>query len=120
MSRARFATGRDGTRIYVRQREGPRATDLDPPPPRLTALLTDGIACDGFIWKYLWDVLARWVDVAHWHYRGHGRSGKPVDPNAIGVVDHAHDLDAVRRAIGDGPVVLFGHSMGCQVALEAF
>jgi pimeloyl-ACP methyl ester carboxylesterase len=28
------------------------------------------------------------------------------------------DLAAVRREIGGGPVVLFGHSMGCQVALE--
>ncbi len=26
----------------------------------------------------------------------------------------------MRRALGDGEVVLFGHSMGCQVALEAF
>src|SRR5262249_14266665 len=44
----------------------------------------------------------------------------PEDPGAIDVIEHAHDLDAVRRAIGDGPVVLCGHSMGCQVALEAF
>jgi pimeloyl-ACP methyl ester carboxylesterase len=112
MSHALFATGRDGTRIYVRRREGPG-------PSRPTAILTDGIACDGFIWKYLWDFLARIVPVAHWNYRGHGRSGKPEDPTAIGLVDHARDLDAVRHAIGDGPVVLFGHSMGCQVALEA-
>jgi pimeloyl-ACP methyl ester carboxylesterase len=113
MPPALFASGHDGTRIYVRRREGP---SLHAP----TALLTDGIACDGFIWKYLWDFLARIVPVAHWHYRGHGRSGKPEDPTAIELVDHARDLDAVRHAIGDGPVVLFGHSMGCQVALEAF
>lgn len=113
MPPALFASGHDGTRIYVRRREGP---SLHGP----TALLTDGIACDGFIWKYLWDFLARIIPVAHWHYRGHGRSGTPEDPTAIELVDHARDLDAVRRAIGDGPVVLFGHSMGCQVALEAF
>jgi pimeloyl-ACP methyl ester carboxylesterase len=112
MSHALFATGRDGTRIHVRTREGPA---LGP-----TAVLSDGIACDGFIWKYLWDDLARLVPVAHWNYRGHGRSGKPEDPSAIELVEHAHDLDAVRRAIGDGPVVFCGHSMGCQVALEAF
>src|SRR5262249_12515405 len=114
MSHALFATGRDGTRIYVRTRSGP--TGISHP----TAILADGIACDGFIWKYLWDDLARVVPVAHWNYRGHGRSGKPEDPGAIDLVEHAHDLDAVRRAIGDGPVVLGGHSMGCQVALEAF
>jgi pimeloyl-ACP methyl ester carboxylesterase len=106
-----FAAGRDGTRIYLRRRKGPSP---------VTAILSDGIACDGFIWKYLWDDLARILSVAHWNYRGHGRSAPPADPAAIELVEHAHDLDAVRRALGDGEVVLFGHSMGCQVALEAF
>jgi len=86
----------------------------------VTALLSDGIACDGFIWKYLWDVLAKWADVAHWNYRGHGRSGPPSDPERIELVDHAADLEAVRESIDDPPVVLFGHSMGCQVCLEAY
>jgi pimeloyl-ACP methyl ester carboxylesterase len=108
-----FTAGRDGTRIYVRQRVGEGGSPT-------TAILSDGVACDGFIWKYLWDDVARIVSVAHWHYRGHGRSAAPADPAAIELVDHAHDLDAVRRAVGDPPVVLFGHSMGCQVALEAF
>jgi pimeloyl-ACP methyl ester carboxylesterase len=121
VSHAQFAVGRDGTRLYVRQREGPPPGPGDlPARPRLTAVLSDGIACDGFIWKYLWDDLARLMPVAHWHYRGHGRSGKPEDPAAIGFEEHVHDLDAVRRVIGDPPVVLFGHSMGCQVALETF
>ncbi len=114
MSTAHFAAGRDGTRIYVRDREGPAGG------APVTAILSDGIACDGFIWKYLWDDLAHTVSVAHWNYRGHGRSALPVDPAAIDLVEHAHDLDAVRRSLGDGDVVLFGHSMGCQVALEAF
>jgi pimeloyl-ACP methyl ester carboxylesterase len=113
MSEALFTAGRDGTRIFVRRRPGPEGAAV-------TAILSDGIACDGFIWKYLWDDLARTVDVVHWNYRGHGRSAAPEDPTAIDLVDHAADLDAVRRAIGDGPVVLFGHSMGCQVVLEAF
>jgi pimeloyl-ACP methyl ester carboxylesterase len=112
MSTAHFAAGRDGTRIYVRDREGPAGG------APVTAILCDGIACDGFIWKYLWDDLARLVRVAHWNYRGHGRSAHPVDPAAVDVSDHASDLDAVRRALGDGDVVLFGHSMGCQVVLE--
>lgn len=58
--------------------------------------------------------------MTHWHYRGHGRSQRPADPTRIGIGAHAADLDAVRRAEGDPPVVLFGHSMGCQVALEAY
>jgi pimeloyl-ACP methyl ester carboxylesterase len=116
MVRERFAVGRDGTRIYVRSRE--RASPPEVEAERLTAVLCDGIACDGFIWKYLWDDLARLVDVAHWHYRGHGRSGLPADPAAVELVDHVRDLAAVRREVGGGPVVLLGHSMGCQVALE--
>ena len=114
MSTSLFAAGRDGTRIYVRHREGPATARP------VTAILCDGIACDGFIWKYLWDDLARVVGVAHWNYRGHGRSAHPVDPAAVELVEHARDLDAVRRAIGDGDVVLFGHSMGCQVVLEHY
>jgi pimeloyl-ACP methyl ester carboxylesterase len=106
-----FATGRDGTRIYLRRHKGPSP---------VTAVLCDGIACDGFIWKYLWDDLAQVVSVAHWHYRGHGRSAVPADPAAIELVDHARDLDAVRDALGDPEVVLVGHSMGCQVALEGY
>ncbi len=110
-TRESFATGRDGTRLYVRQRAGPR---------RLTALLCDGICCDGFIYKYLWDDLARTLSVAHWNYRGHGRSAQPADPEFVDVAAHASDLDAVRRQLGDPPVVLIGHSFGTQVALEAY
>jgi len=109
-----FVSARDGTRLFVRYRPHP----LDEARP--TAILCDGIACDGFIWKYLWDDLARHMNAVHWHYRGHGRSARPSDPAAIELVDHARDLDTVRRMVGAGPAVLFGHSMGCQVALEAF
>lgn len=86
----------------------------------MTALLCDGIACDGFIYKYLWDDLARVANVAHWNYRGHGRSADPFDADRISVTDHARDLTAVRDQLGDPPVVLTGHSFGTQVALEAF
>lgn len=102
--------GSDGTRLYV------RATGEDGP---ATVLLSDGIVCDGFIYRYLWDEVARWLPVAHWHYRGHGRSAPPADPTQIAVEHHARDLNAVRAALGDPPVVLVGHSFGTQVALEA-
>ncbi len=101
----------DGTLIYARRAAGPRLT---------TALFCDGIACDGFIWKYLFGALQRELSVAHFHYRGHGRSNSPHDPEQIDVKAHAADADAVRRALGDPPVVLVGHSFGTQVALEAY
>ncbi|MGC4092433.1 MAG: alpha/beta hydrolase [Polyangiaceae bacterium] len=106
-----FATGPDGTRLYVRRRVGSGNTVF---------LLCDGIVCDGYIYKYLWDDLTEFGGVAHWNYRGHGRSGLPSDPNCITVADHARDLDEVRRHLGDPPVVLVGHSFGTQVALEAY
>jgi len=109
-----FALGPDGTRLFVRSRVGEHA------PGAVHAVLCDGILCDGFIWRYLWDELAAVLPVVHWHYRGHGRSGAPVDPDRIDIAAHAQDLGCVRRHVGDPPVVLFGHSMGCQVALEAY
>lgn len=139
-----FAQANDGTRLYVRRRpaadlERPTTLDdaslasssvgdasnatagaLDVEQAGPVALFSDGILCDGFIWKYLWDSVARRMPIAHWHYRGHGRSANPVDPEAIDIAQHAADLGAVRRHIGDPDVVLFGHSMGCQVALEAY
>lgn len=105
------ASAPDRTGLYVRSRPGPIP---------LTAVLCDGLVCDGFIYKYLWDDLAARLSVAHWHYRGHGRSAQPVDPAQIDVVHHAADLDAVRRHLGDPPVILVGHSFGTQVALEAY
>jgi pimeloyl-ACP methyl ester carboxylesterase len=109
-----FCSARDATRLFVRYRPHPLAQD------RPTAILCDGIACDGFIWKYLWDDLSAYANVVHWHYRGHGRSARPADPSAVDLLDHARDLDVVRRAAKDPQVILFGHSMGCQVALEAY
>jgi pimeloyl-ACP methyl ester carboxylesterase len=112
-----FAHGADGTKLYFH-----RAPCSDPSddPGRPTAIFCDGLACDGFIWKYLWDELSEKLNVAHFHYRGHGRSGLPVDTEQIGVKALADDLDAVRHALGDPPVVLIGHSLGTQVLLEAY
>jgi pimeloyl-ACP methyl ester carboxylesterase len=83
-----------------------------------TPVFCDGILCDGFIWKYLWKDLAEVCDVAHWHYRGHGRSGAPVDKTRIDIGTHASDLKSVRDAVVRRPSVIIGHSMGTQVALE--
>jgi pimeloyl-ACP methyl ester carboxylesterase len=110
LSSTAFAVADDGTRLFVRSR-GQSASAL-------TAVLCDGIACDGFIWKYLWPELGERMPVVHWNYRGHGRSAMPADAERVDVAAHAADLAAVRRFAGDPPCVLFGHSMGCQVVLE--
>lgn len=110
-----FALGRDGTRLYVRQHASVASAASTP-----TALLCDGLVCDGYIYRYLWDELAELMPVAHFHYRGHGRSGLPVDREQIDVAAHAADMNAVREHLGDPEVVLVGHSLGTQVCLEAY
>ena len=68
----------------------------------------------------MWEEQAPVAPLTHWHYRGHGRSAPPADPDRIDIAAHAADLNVVRRHVGEPPCVLFGHSMGCQVALEAY
>lgn len=109
-----FAYAPDGTRLFVRTKLAGHSRNAT----RL--VLCDGIACDGFIWKYLWQDLARTAPLTHWHYRGHGRSAPPADPDRLDIAAHADDLWAVRRHQGNPPCVLVGHSMGCQVALEGY
>jgi pimeloyl-ACP methyl ester carboxylesterase len=106
-----FALGRDGTRLYVRRKSGPS---------RVAAIFCDGICCDGFIYKYLWDDLERSMSVVHWHYRGHGRSAPPENPEELGVDAHVSDLAAVRQEVEDPPAVLIGHSFGTQICLEGY
>ncbi|MEM9193381.1 MAG: alpha/beta hydrolase [Myxococcota bacterium] len=85
-----------------------------------TLVLNDGIGCDGFAWKYLQPALAKTHRVVHWHYRGHGRSGPPADAARLDVPTLARDLRHVLDETDTGKAVLFGHSMGTQVALEFY
>jgi pimeloyl-ACP methyl ester carboxylesterase len=135
--RESFALAEDGTRLYVRERDllsAPTAwargsanggTRVDGEAGHeavagTTGILCDGLVCDGYIWKYLWDDLAEDARLVHWNYRGHGRSSLPCDPARIDIASHASDLDGIRKHVGGGSVVLFGHSMGCQVVLENY
>lgn len=99
----------DGTRLYVRRRgEG-----------RQVVVLCDGILCDGFVYRHLWESLPVSTTLVHWNYRGHGRSGDPVDTSRIAVSDHSADLRMICRHFGFSKVVLVGHSFGVSVVLEA-
>jgi len=83
-------------------------------------VLTDGIGCDGYVWKYLRREMEGERPVIHWHYRGHGRSPLPRDPRRVAIADLADDLAAVLEDSRIGSAVVFGHSMGVQVALETY
>jgi len=107
--RSAFANADDGTRLFYGVRGEGRAM-----------VLTDGIGCDGFAWKYFQPHVAQHHRAVHWHYRGHGRSGLPRDPSRIDIVAHARDLLSVMDAADVESAVLCGHSMGVQVSLEAY
>jgi pimeloyl-ACP methyl ester carboxylesterase len=108
-ARERFTAASDGTRIWW------RSAGRGPPP----CLLVDGIACAGFIWRHLFPALALDRRVLHFNYRGHGRSAIPRDPRRVGLDVAVDDLLAVLGAAGEEAAVLFGHSVGVQVCLEA-
>jgi len=82
------------------------------------AVLCDGLGCDGFIWRYLWGPLIENRRVLHWNYRGHGLSGVPDDTTRIGIEYTCDDLAQLMDRVGMPKAVIFGHSMGVQVALE--
>jgi pimeloyl-ACP methyl ester carboxylesterase len=85
-----------------------------------TIVLTDGIGCDGFAWRYLAPRLGAHHRVVHWHFRGHGRSGAPRQRDQLAIEDLARDLRTIREHLGIERPVVAAHSMGVQVALEYY
>ncbi len=105
-----FVEAADGTRLFVET--------LGTGTPAI--ILIDGIGCDGFAWRYLQPRLATRHQVVHWHFRGHGRSGPPIDRDQLSIEDLACDLRDVCDHVGIESAVLVAHSMGVQVALEFY
>lgn len=83
-------------------------------------LLNDGIGCDGFAWRYLVPKLAERHPVVHWNYRSHGRSGSGPTFERLTLPALAEDLVRLMDGLDIPRAVLLGHSMGTQVALEAY
>jgi len=82
-------------------------------------LFCDGIGCDGYVWRYLRQDLADRFGL-HPHYRGHGRTAAPLDPQRVSIEDLADDVACVLDDALVDRAVLVGHSMGVQVALETY
>jgi len=82
-------------------------------------LLCDGIGCDGYVWRYLKSDLGERFGL-HPHYRGHGRTAPPRDPQRVTIEDLADDIACVLDDALVERAVLIGHSMGVQVALETY
>jgi pimeloyl-ACP methyl ester carboxylesterase len=81
--------------------------------------LCDGIGCDGYVWRYLKPDLEPRFGL-HPHYRGHGRTAPPRDPQRVTIEDLADDVACVLDDALVDRAVLVGHSMGVQVALETY
>lgn len=107
MERERFIRSFDGTQLFT------SSTGEGPP-----LVLCDGLGCDGFIWRYIRAALKDRYRLIHWNYRAHGLSGRPADPDAMGMPALRADLKAVLDAYGVDKATLLGHSMGVQVILD--
>lgn len=83
-------------------------------------ILNDGIGCNGFAWPHLMDHFAHSMRILRWHYRGHGRSTSPEDPDTLTLERSTADLLELHEALGLAPGVIGGHSMGVQVSLEYY
>lgn len=110
--RAGFARTEDGQELYW------RAVGSGGP----ALVCCNGVGVSTFFFKYIAARFAPERTVILWDYRGHGRSTtpEPIETADLSIERSAQDLFAVVDAAGvEGPVVLVGHSMGCQVILEA-
>lgn len=108
--------GADGTSIAWTV--GAAASEGAGTPSDVPVVLCNGIACSDAYWYGVAPLLEQARPVVRWDYRGHGRSGPPVDATAVEVADNAADLARVVDAAGLPRTVLVGHSYGVQVALE--
>lgn len=79
-----------------------------------TLVLTHGWGATAHMWEPQVDALAHRARVVTWDLRGHGRSPSPDDASAYSLDIALADLGEL---VGDGPVVLGGHSLGGQLSL---
>lgn len=91
--------------------------------------LVPGLFCPDNFWRYLLPELATNHRVIVWDLRGLGASGTPrppgyraanLSPADFSMDKQARDLAALFDAEGVQEAALIGHSMGGQVALEAY
>lgn len=93
----------DGTEIAVRAAGPPDAPAL---------VFAHGVTLDMTTWYYQWRAFSDRFRCVLFDHRAHGRSGKPPGGD-YSVRAMGRDLRAVLdHAVGDGPAVLVGHSMG--------
>jgi len=86
----------------------------------LTLVCCNGLGVSTFFWDYIGSYFSDRFRVVVWDYPGHGASGLPPEPARTTMPGLADDLAAVMDAARVDGAVLLGHSLGCQVILEAY
>ena len=113
--RTGFAQTSEGAELYWRLTGKPQHAPL-------TLVCCNGVGVSTFFFHYVIDHFRDRFPVLVWDYQGHGRSALPPEPinqADLSIERNADDLHSVlANAEVSGPVVLLGHSMGCQVIFE--
>lgn len=104
-----FTSSFDGTEIFY------RSIGLGYP-----IVLCNGMGVSTFFWKYLENYFKHNFQVITWDYRGHGRSGPPVDTKHVNVRSLVEDCKAVCDELKIKKALFIGHSLGTQVVLEFY
>lgn len=111
-----YATSFDGTPIFW-ERHGP---SIDDPRALRPMIFCYGLVCSMNQWR---QQVERYSALGHpcilLDYRGHHRSGNPSDSRLLNISALAKDVSCVIHHLKiRKPVHIWGHSMGCNVALE--
>lgn len=85
-------------------------------------ICSNGVGVGTFFWKYICAQYADRFQILLWDYRGHGESDRDSARvlEDISIRRHAQDLETIYHTLfpQNPNIILVGHSMGCQVALE--
>lgn len=110
-----YAKSFDGTPIYW-ERHGPTPKEA---PDATPMLFCYGLVCSVNQWRKQIDRYSPMHPCYVFDYRAHHLSGHPADPSFLNMGALARDLKAVYDDAGlSKPAHIWGHSMGCHVALE--
>jgi pimeloyl-ACP methyl ester carboxylesterase len=80
-----------------------------------TLVTVHGITANAWTWAPMARIINGRMQIVAIDVRGRGRSAEAPAP--YGIVQHADDVAAAISALGLGPVVLAGHSMGTYIAM---
>ena len=105
----RYTNARDGTPLAYRLvGEGP------------ALIFTNGFACSDFYWRHIAQHFQQHATVITWDLKGHGRSARAHELEAVSIEECADDLQRVMDAAGVETATMLGFSLGCQIIFEAW